>query len=394
MRVSVVILNYGTEPAMLVAAVRSVLASNMTGAGASPDNNGVPVENDVLVEHDVLVENGVLVEVLVADNASPRHREDAHRAIVDLANRNTNDDIAVRWLGLDHNYGFAGGNNRAIEACDARADAIFLLNPDATVAPNAIAACVSRLASQPVSVVSVAPKILLQRSVGSPTEPILDAIGNAVNERGEAFNIGLGQPDLGQYDVSGTCFGPCFAAGLFRRSAFGRSQVGPLDESLFLYYEDVDWNWRAQLLGYSSVTEPSAIVHHIMSATNRHLGYGFKFHLTERNLLLCSLKHFERRRAASIWLHRIGGLVRGSLRGHFPLDGLRAVAGAFRRAPHALAVRRGLQRRRVRSDAAILAFGHGERTYFDAVRYEPIERDAAERFASARLAELRRRSAP
>ena len=371
MRVSVVILNYGTEPDMLVAAIRSVLDSSNVGHG----------------------DPCTLVEVLVADNASPRHREEARSAVARLADGGSDATANVRWLGLDRNYGFAGGINRAIAACDRQADAIFLLNPDATVDPGAIATCAARLAAQPVSVVSVAPKILLENATTPNSGGIIDAIGNAINERGEAFNIGLGQPDLGQYDVSGSCFGPCFAAGLFRRSAFARSQVGPLDESLFLYYEDVDWNWRAQLLGYGSVTEPSARIQHVMSATLRHLGYGFKFHLTERNLLLCSLKHFERGRVLSIWTRRIGGLVKGSLLGHYPVDGVRAVAGAIRRAPHALRTRHSLQRRRVRSDTAILAFGRGERTYFDAVRYVPIERDAAERFASARLAEVRRRAA-
>ena len=182
------------------------------------------------------------------------------------------------------------------------------------------------------------------------------------------------------------CFGPCFGAALFRRSAFAPDQVGPLDESLFLYYEDVDWNWRSQLLGYTSITEPSARIRHLMSATSRHLDYGFKFHLTERNLLLCALKNFSWRRAASIWFRRGGGLLKGSLRGHYPVPGLKAVGGAIRRAPRTLLARRAVQRRRVRTDAEVLAHGLGERTFFDAVRYEPVDRPAAEAFARARLA--------
>ena len=178
------------------------------------------------------------------------------------------------------------------------------LNPDAVVEPDALVRMGAALAAADPRCVAVAPKMLL---AADPT--VIDAVGNAVNAKGEAFNIGLGQPDLGQFDVPGPCFGPCFGAAMFRRSAFAREHVGPLDESLFLYYEDVDWNWRSQLLGYTSVTEPYARVRHVMSAATRHLDYGFKFHLTERNLLICVLKNFTWRRALAIWFRRGADLL-------------------------------------------------------------------------------------
>ena len=155
---------------------------------------------------------------------------------------------------------------------------------------------------------------------------------------------------------------------------------------MFLYYEDVDWHWRSQLLGYHSVTEPSARVRHVMSAATRHLDYGFKFHLTERNLLVCALKNFRWQRVVSIWFWRGCGLLKGSLRGHYPIPGLKAVFGAMRRLPRALRDRRAIQHRRARTDDEVLAYGIGEQTFFDAVRYEPTNRAAAEVFARARLA--------
>ena len=119
----------------------------------------------------------------------------------------------MRWLAFERNHGFAGGINRGIAACDPAYEFVFLLNPDAVVEPDALARLGNALMNADAHCVAVAPKMLL---ASDPT--VIDAIGNAINEKGEAFNIGLGQPDLGQYDTPASCFGPCFGAALFRRS--------------------------------------------------------------------------------------------------------------------------------------------------------------------------------
>jgi GT2 family glycosyltransferase len=45
------------------------------------------------------------------------------------------------------------------------------------------------------------------------------------------------------------------------------ADIGLFDEELFMYLEDVDLNWRAQLAGYRAVFAPQAIVYHQLSAT-------------------------------------------------------------------------------------------------------------------------------
>ena len=317
------------------------------------------------------------------------------------------------------NLGFAAGNNRGIADLDSRVTFVFLLNPDAEVECTAIGRCVTSLAAASASTVSAAPKMLLHATTATTTtattaatttkpanaavisvdlrpdgiqhaavgepENIIDAVANAINARGEAFNIGLGQPDLGQYDEPQPCFGPCFGAALFRRSAFLPEQVGPLDESLFLYYEDVEWNWRAQILGFESITVPGATVTHVMSASTRDLPYDFKFRLTERNLLVCVVLCVPGPEAFWIAGQRIVGLLFGSIKGHYPVPGLRAVGGLLSRLPGLLVRRRRLRKRRIRSHSDILCFGAGERTFFDPVRYMPVESVAARRFAEQRL---------
>jgi GT2 family glycosyltransferase len=352
-RVGVILVNYAVDPAVLELTVRALLAS----AG------------------------DVVEEIVVVDNASPTNRNEARQAIENLA-ENLTDTPTVRWIDSPKNLGFAGGVNTGLDVLDPQCTYVFLCNPDAVVEPDAIARCVAALEAASVDCMSVAPKMILSQH--GLDERVLDSVGNAVNEKGEAFNIGLGQPDLGQYDHPTFVFGPCFGAALFRREAFAESHVGRLDDDLFLYYEDVDWNWRSQLLGYSSITEPGAMVHHSMSITMRDHGYDAKFHLTERNLMICALKNFELSIGMRVCTRRSLGLLKGSLTGrHFPIPGIKAIGGFVRQLPRTLVKRGHLQRRRVRGDAAITAFGVGEKTFFDAVRYVPIDRAEAHAFASS-----------
>jgi GT2 family glycosyltransferase len=44
-------------------------------------------------------------------------------------------------------------------------------------------------------------------------------------------------------------------------------EVGLFDESFFMYCEDVDLNWRAQLAGWLCWYTPEAVVYHKLSAT-------------------------------------------------------------------------------------------------------------------------------
>jgi GT2 family glycosyltransferase len=312
-----------------------------------------------------------LVEVVIAENGSIEHRA-APREVAAEFER-------ARVVDLGRNWGFAGGINRGVAACHG--EWVFVLNNDTEVDPDAVTACAEVLFSQPAECVAVVPKLLFLDD-----RNLIDAIGNAVDQWGSAFNIGIGQLDVGQYDREERTFGPCFAAGLFRKDAFDAEQVGPLDESYFMYYEDVDWNWRANLFGYHFVTAPDARVYHAHSAATRHLDYSFKYRLIERNLLATVLKNFEGRRAVRIWALRLAAHARNLLKGRFPVTSVRIVVEALWRLPDTWAKRREVSRRRTKSDVDVIRFAHQEGTYFDPTRYAP-------EYSLANLAAMYRRKA-
>ena len=79
---------------------------------------------------------------------------------------------------------------------------------------------------------------------------------------GRPNDRGHDEPDVGQYDTAGECFGASGAAALFRRAAL--ADIGPeyFDEDLFAYYEDVDLAWRLSRRGWVHWYEPSVVCHH------------------------------------------------------------------------------------------------------------------------------------
>jgi len=297
------------------------------------------------------------VHVLLVDNGSPKNKDAVERAKVEFP------DIELLWL--DKNYGFAGGMNRGIAA--AKGEYVLLVNNDTSWAPDAVAEMHNLIAARSIEVVGIAPKILLEQPEG-----FIDAIGNLVDGFGQAFNMGIGQLDIGQYDRVEETFGACFAATLIRRAAFRTGLVGLMDEKYFMYYEDVDWCFRAGVLGYRFLTCPSSVVYHTHSLTTRQLAYGFKYRLIMRNFVRTILKDFQGRRAYRAAARRTLGLIRNVIRGPYRGASLLAVKDIALGFPGYVIRRRGIQSRRRRQDQDLFNYSHGEQAFFDPTGYQPI----------------------
>ena len=138
-----------------------------------------------------------------------------------------------------------------------------------------------------------------------------------------------------------------------------------------MYYEDVDWNWRANLFGYAFVTAPEARVYHVHSGSTRALPFDFKYRLVERNLLSTVAKNCEGRRAARIWKGRFGFHGRNVVRKHFRWASILIVIEAMLRSLDSYEKRRQVNRRRVVSDGVVFRFAQGELPHFDPRNYAP-----------------------
>jgi GT2 family glycosyltransferase len=272
----------------------------------------------------------------------------------------------VEILKLERNYGFSGGINRGIAAVDT--DYVCLLNFDTIVEPSFIAEMVAVAEADP-GIAGVAPKMMF-----ADQRYIFDSVGTAMAENAGAFNLAIGQPDIGQYNISERVFGVCFGAALLRRSAFDTSEVGPLDETYFMYFEDIDWCLRANLLGKKFYTAPSAVVYHEHSASVKDRGYNFKYKLIELNLLRTVVKNYQRRQAVKICLRRLNSHLQNALARR---SGRMAVSWAIifnflLDLPQLLPRRWEIQKRRQVKDIDIIKLSYAETPYYDPTGYQPL----------------------
>lgn len=272
----------------------------------------------------------------------------------------------LRILKLDQNHGFSVGNNRGIEASEG--EFIFILNFDVKLHPSATEELVKVIQTDG-KIIAVAPKMLLYRD-----PEIIDCIGNLLTPAGDAFNMGIGQIDIGQYDVSERVFGACFGAALVRKSGFKEDAVGALEERFFMYYEDVDWNYRANALGYKIVTAPKAVVYHHHSAATKKFSYDMKYELIQLNLLRTVFQNVQGRKVvAKLIMARLKNHVISILRKQYRKASLKVLWKFLLDIPDCVKKRNELKKRRVVDDMDIFKYSYGEIPFFDPVAYAPIK---------------------
>ncbi|GAB4018489.1 glycosyltransferase family 2 protein [Spirosoma migulaei] len=181
-----------------------------------------------------------------------------------VVNNGSNDDLAERiqqgnyphvtLVESTENLGFSGGNNLGIQ--QANGDYFFLLNNDTIVTPNLLEQLLIPFSKYP-DVGVVCPKI---RFHDEPT--IIQYAGyHPLNQyTGRTWAIGLMEPDKGQYNQPGPTWFAHGAAMLVSREVLKRA--GSLDDSFFLYYEELDWSARIRRAGFQIYYQPDALIYH------------------------------------------------------------------------------------------------------------------------------------
>jgi GT2 family glycosyltransferase len=172
---------------------------------------------------------------------------------------------AVRWIQLDRNFGFATAVNHGIRA--ASGEWLLLLNNDATVDEHALRRALDR--SIPDDVGTIA---LQMRFADRPD--IVNSAGIGVDVLGIAYDRFLGEPVAGPASAPAEVFGGCAGAALYRRAML--DDIGGFDPGYFVYLEDVDVAWRAQMAGWRTLYVPEAVALHAHSTTAKH-GSSFKY---------------------------------------------------------------------------------------------------------------------
>jgi GT2 family glycosyltransferase len=229
----------------------------------------------------VLSYNGRHLLEVVLPSLTRQSFRDFEVVVVD----NGSHDDTVPWLrmhwpeveivSLPENIGVTAALN--VCAGSGRGDLVGLFNNDLELDPSCLAELVQAVDEHPDAGWAGGKLLDFYR------RDLIDGAGDVFTWRGSGTRRGHGEHDRGQYDEPQAIFGACGGAAVYRRAVL--ESVGPFDEDFVAFYEDIDWDFRAQLAGFSCRYVPTALAYHMGSATiGRGLTDFTRYHLWRNTL--------------------------------------------------------------------------------------------------------------
>ncbi len=320
----------------------------------------------------VLAQKYPLKEIIVVDNASTDGTIDILEQFEDTCQVYYNDE----------NVGFAAAQNQAI--LRSQGAWVLTLNPDVLLLPNFIQALVdagqfdSRIGTVCGKLLTMSPHFEI------PARAIVDSTGIYFNPMLRHLDRGSQEVDNGHYLNYEYVFGATAAAALYRRSMIEDISLDGefFDSDFFVYREDADVAWRAQLMGWKCLYVPYACGYHVrkvLPGNRRALPPEINMH-SVKNRFLMRIKNISPgvywRNVVSITARDVVVVACCLLWEQTSLKALWFLARNWKKA---FAKRRLIQARR-RVDEAYMA------SWFD---YSPVSKQAPKKLIRSRSAAAR-----
>jgi len=299
------------------------------------------------------------LEVIVVDNASTDGTVDLLEQFADTCQIHYNDE----------NIGFAAAQNQAIGL--SQGEWVLTLNPDVLLLPNFIQALVDAGQVDP-KVGTVCGKLLTIRATFDlPDKQLVDSTGIYFTPMLRHLDRGSQEVDNGHYLNFEYVFGATAAAALYRREMIEDISISGefFDPDFFVYREDADVAWRAQLMSWRCLYTPMARGYHVravLPGNRRALPPEINMH-SVKNRFLMRIKNMTpdlyRRNWASITWRDLVVIGACLVREH---SSLRAFWFLATHMKSVLAKRKEIMRRRRAKDDYISSW----------FSYEPVSRPA------------------
>jgi GT2 family glycosyltransferase len=244
-------------------------------------------------------------EVFVVDNNSP---DDS----VEMVRKNF---PKINLIHNKENVGFSRANNQAIEI--SKGEYILLLNPDTVVEEDTFENCIEFMDAHPdagglgVKMIDGSGKFLPESKRGLPTPSVsfykIFGLSKLFpkSKKFAKYHLGyLKEDETNEIEVLSGAFM------WMRKSTLDK--VGLLDETFFMYGEDIDLSYRIILGGYKNYYLPKVkIIHYKGESTKKgNLKYVFVFY---NAMIIFSKKHFAKKAKAFSFFINIAIYLRAFL---------------------------------------------------------------------------------
>lgn len=218
------------------------------------------------------------------------------RPTIIIVDNNSSDDSVERFenhikaqkkdapilIKNDQNLGFAGGINTGLTyAREYGFKFVGVLNPDAVADKNWCKSLVAELEKH--GTCGIATGLLLRRDGKT-----IDSSGDFYTTWGLPGPRNRDEPTANAPAKAGEVFGATGGGAIYRAAIF--DDIDMFDEDFFMYYEDVDLSFRAQLAGWKVRFTPKAIAYHKVGASSGKVP-GLAVYNTFKNLPLVLIKN-------------------------------------------------------------------------------------------------------
>ncbi len=178
------------------------------------------------------------------------------------------------------NFGFVGGNNAGMKhAMSVGADYVLLLNNDTLVSQDFLTRLVD-VAEKDYQVGALGPTIYYHET----PEVIWSAGGEIDWRNGSTKMTGIGEVDSGQFGTEPREVDFITGCAMLVKTDILK-KVRLLDDSFFMYYEEVEWCVRFQRAGYAINHVPTAKIWHKINPEAREASASVHYYMTRNRLI-------------------------------------------------------------------------------------------------------------
>jgi len=218
--------------------------------------------------------NSYSIEIVIVDNNST---DDSIHKIKGFQTKYQSENLQIKIIKNKDNVGFAAANNQAVAV--SKGEYILLLNSDTILKPEALEhllADYQTLESEKSNIGLLAAQLL---NSDESLQPQGGALPNLLTLKSQMFFLHK-IPVLGQFlpSIQQPAPEPKHRHQISPRGWVGATalllsrkvwdKIGPLDQNIFMYGEDVDYCWRAHKLDIRSAIDLDAKVIHLGSQSS------------------------------------------------------------------------------------------------------------------------------